>query len=55
MTVVRVPAGDDVDVHDLATRDDLSVAQGLLTVDVMPWAVAFTGGVSGADVVVRGR
>jgi uncharacterized protein YciI len=42
MTVVRVPAGDDVDVHDLATRDDLSVVQGLLTVEVTRWAVAFS-------------
>ena len=42
MTIVRVPAGDDVDVRDLATRDDLSVAQGVLRVDVSPWAVKFT-------------
>jgi uncharacterized protein YciI len=43
MTIVRVPSGDEVDVHDLATRDDGSVAQGLLTVTVTPWAVKFTG------------
>jgi uncharacterized protein YciI len=43
MTIVRVPPGDDVDVRELATRDDLSVAQGLLSVEVAPWAVAFTG------------
>jgi hypothetical protein len=42
MTIVRVPAGDDVDVRDLATRDDLSVVQGVLRVDVSPWAVKFT-------------
>jgi uncharacterized protein YndB with AHSA1/START domain/uncharacterized protein YciI len=42
MTIVRVPAGDDVDIHDLATKDDRSVAQGLLTVEVAPWAVAFS-------------
>jgi uncharacterized protein YciI len=41
MTIVRVPAGADVDVDDLAARDDRSVAQGLLTVEVTPWAVAF--------------
>ena len=43
MTIVRVPAGDEVDVHDLATRDDASIAQGLFTVQVLPWAVKFTG------------
>lgn len=42
MTIVRVPAGDDVDVHDLATRDDLSVVQGVLSVEVSPRAVKFT-------------
>ena len=42
MTVVRVPAGD-VDVHDLATRDDLSVVNGVLSVEVSQWAVRFTG------------
>jgi hypothetical protein len=42
MTIVRVPAGDDVDVGDLATRDDLSVVQGVLCVDVSQWAVRFT-------------
>jgi uncharacterized protein YndB with AHSA1/START domain/uncharacterized protein YciI len=42
MTIVRVPAGAEVDVHDLATRDDGSVAHGLLTVDVLPWAVALS-------------
>lgn len=43
MTIIRVPAGDDVDVRDLATRDDLSVVQGVLCVEVSPWAVKFTG------------
>jgi uncharacterized protein YciI len=42
MTIVRVPAGAEVDVRDLATRDDGSVAKGLLTVEVTPWAVALT-------------
>ena len=42
MTIVRVPAGDDVDLLDLATHDDLSVVQGVLCVDVSPWAVRFT-------------
>jgi uncharacterized protein YndB with AHSA1/START domain/uncharacterized protein YciI len=42
MTIVRVPAGDDVNVGDLATRDDLSVVQGVLCVDVSQWAVRFT-------------
>jgi hypothetical protein len=42
ITIVRVPAGDDVDVHDLATRDDRSVAEGLLTVEVTPWSVRFS-------------
>jgi len=43
MTVVRVPAGDDVDVFELATSDDLSVVRGVLRVEVSPWAVRFTG------------
>jgi uncharacterized protein YndB with AHSA1/START domain/uncharacterized protein YciI len=43
MTVVRVPEGDDADMHDLATRDDLSVVQGVLEVEVRPWDVRFTG------------
>jgi uncharacterized protein YciI len=42
MTIVRIPAGTEVDVHDLATHDDLSVAQGLLTVEVLTWAVMFS-------------
>jgi uncharacterized protein YciI len=42
MTIIRVPAGDDVDVADLAMRDDLSVVEGVLCVDVSPWAVRFT-------------
>jgi hypothetical protein len=36
MTIVRVPAGVDVDVRDLATRADLSVVAGVLCVDVNP-------------------
>jgi uncharacterized protein YciI len=43
MAIVRVPAGDGVDVPDLAMRDDLSVVEGVLCVDVSPWAVRFTG------------
>jgi uncharacterized protein YciI len=42
MTIVRIPAGTEVDVHDLAMHDDLSVAQGLLTVEVVTWAVMFS-------------
>ena len=42
MTIVRIPAGTEVDVLDLARRDDLSVAQGLLTVEVLSWAVMFS-------------
>jgi uncharacterized protein YciI len=42
MTIVRIPAGAEVDVVDLARRDDLSVAGGLLTVEVSPWAVMFS-------------
>jgi uncharacterized protein YciI len=40
MTVVRVrPEHGDVDVEELATKDDLCVAQGLLAVEVRPWRV----------------
>ena len=42
MTIVWVPAGDEVDVPDLAMRDDLSVVERVLCVDVSPWAVRFT-------------
>ena len=43
MTVVRVPANRlDVDIHQLATVDDLCVAGGYLTVQVRPWSVMFT-------------
>jgi uncharacterized protein YciI len=47
MTIVRIPAGDDADAYDLALRDDLSVAQGVLSVEVTPWAVRFTGAPQG--------
>lgn len=39
MAVVRVPVADDLDVGDLATREDLAVAGGLLVVEVRPWDV----------------
>ena len=40
MTVVRVrPEHGDVDVEELATKDDLCVAQGFLAVEVRPWRV----------------
>jgi uncharacterized protein YciI len=42
MTIVKVDPGSGVDIAELATRDDLSVAGGLLTVDVRPWDVRFT-------------
>ncbi|MBV9820790.1 MAG: SRPBCC domain-containing protein [Actinobacteria bacterium] len=42
MTVLR--ATPELDVRRLATEDDLSVARGLLSVQVVPWAVQFTGG-----------
>jgi uncharacterized protein YndB with AHSA1/START domain/uncharacterized protein YciI len=41
MTVVR--AAPDLDVQRLATEDDLSVVRGLLSVQVAPWLVQFTG------------
>jgi hypothetical protein len=45
MTVVRVPAelAGEVDVVELATKDDKCVAGGYLDVDVRPWDVRFTG------------
>ena len=42
MTVVR--ADPNLDVQRLATEDDLSVARGLLSVQVAPWLVQLTGG-----------
>jgi uncharacterized protein YndB with AHSA1/START domain/uncharacterized protein YciI len=44
MTLVRVDAArrGEVDVHELATRDDVSVRDGLLVVEVRPWDVRFT-------------
>ncbi len=39
MAVLRLPAGDDVDVEHLANTDDQSVVGGLLTVQVRPWRV----------------
>jgi len=41
MTVVR--ADPDLDVQRLATEDDQSVVRGLLSVQVAPWLVRFTG------------
>jgi uncharacterized protein YndB with AHSA1/START domain/uncharacterized protein YciI len=41
MTVLRVRP--DVDVAQLATEDDLSVVRGLLSVQIAPWDVRFTG------------
>ncbi|HEV2885472.1 MAG TPA: SRPBCC domain-containing protein [Jatrophihabitans sp.] len=41
MTVVR--ADPNLDVQRLATEDDLSVVRGLLSVQVAPWLVQFTG------------
>jgi uncharacterized protein YciI len=45
MTIVRVPAElvGEVDIVELATKDDTSVAGGYLDVDVRPWDVRFTG------------
>jgi uncharacterized protein YciI len=40
MAVLRLPGGDRLeDARELATRDDLSVANGFFTVDVRPWQV----------------
>ena len=49
MTVVR--AAPDLDVERVATENDLSVARGLLSVQVTPWLVKLTGGAldQGAD------
>ncbi len=41
MTVVRAAPG--LDVRRLATEDDLSVARGVLSVQVAPWLVQVTG------------
>jgi uncharacterized protein YndB with AHSA1/START domain/uncharacterized protein YciI len=41
MTVVKAPP--DLDVQRLATENDLSVVRGLLSVQVAPWLVRFTG------------
>jgi uncharacterized protein YciI len=41
MTIVRVEPDADVDVVELATRDDRAVVGGLLVVDVRPWDVRF--------------
>ncbi len=40
MTVVR--ASPDIDVTQLATEDDRSVADGFLTVEIREWDVRFT-------------
>jgi uncharacterized protein YciI len=40
MTVLRLPGSDRLDdARALATRDDLSVANGFFTVEVRPWRV----------------
>jgi uncharacterized protein YciI len=40
MTIVKIdPAHSGVDIEQLATEDDRSVATGLLTVEVRPWYV----------------
>ncbi len=46
MAVLKVPPSgpDPLDILELASKDDLSVAGGYLTVEVRPWAVVqFTG------------
>jgi uncharacterized protein YciI len=45
MAIVRVPAAlaSDVDLVELATKDDLCVAGGYLEVEVKPWSVRVTG------------
>jgi uncharacterized protein YciI/uncharacterized protein YndB with AHSA1/START domain len=43
MTVVRLPTEQGPELVALAREDDRSVAGGLLTVDVEPWDVRFTG------------
>ena len=43
MAVVRIPLGELDELTRLAREDDGSVAGGLLTVDVQPWDVRFTG------------
>jgi uncharacterized protein YndB with AHSA1/START domain/uncharacterized protein YciI len=49
MTVLR--AAPDLDIERVATEDDLSVARGLLSVQVTPWLVKLTGdtAVQGSD------
>ncbi|HEY0168655.1 MAG TPA: SRPBCC domain-containing protein [Jatrophihabitans sp.] len=48
MTVIR--AAPDLDIQRLATEDDLSVARGVLSVQVAPWLVQVTG-----DWIVQAR
>ncbi len=44
MTIVRIrPSDGHIDIHALATTDDLCVAAGYLTVRIRPWAVALSG------------
>jgi uncharacterized protein YndB with AHSA1/START domain/uncharacterized protein YciI len=44
MTIVRVPAelAGDIDIVELATKEDQCVAGGYLDVEVRPWDVRFT-------------
>lgn len=44
MTIVRIPAGVDADIEELARIDDACVRDGYLAVEVCPWLVAMTGG-----------
>jgi uncharacterized protein YciI len=43
MAVLRIPAGEQVDVAALATGDDQSVVRGILQVRVEPWDVRVGG------------
>ena len=43
MAVVRVPAGAGAELEELVRSDDGSVTGGVLTAEVQPWDVRFTG------------
>ena len=43
MAVVRVPAGAGAELEELVRTDDGSVTGGVLTAEVQPWDVRFTG------------
>ena len=43
MTVVRIPAGTEVDIDALARTEDRCVAAGFLDVRIQPWLVALSG------------